>query len=133
MLKHQLAFMSHMRDNSPERSEDANQVILDQRVRLVEMMKTFSKDLNEIEGLLNESDNTVDVSFAQGDKDWITNLFDQLDMNKDGVISRREFEKAARNLQSRQDADIMKVAEMSIKADASMSDQTVSRKTAMHG
>lgn len=133
MLKHQLEFMQHMRDNSPERSQDANQIILDQRVRLVEMMKTFSKDLNEIEGLLNEADNTVEVSFAPGDKDWITNLFDQLDMNKDGVISRREFEKAARTLQSQRDADIMKVAEMSINADASMSDQTVSRQTAMPG
>lgn len=136
MLKHQLEFMSHMRDNAPERSQDANKILLDQRVRLVEMMGTFSKDLNEIEALLNDSDNTVDVSFDPGDKDWITNLFDQLDMNKDGVISRREFEKAikgkegnkgldeaARNLNSDRDVETMlKVAE-----------ESVSRQKMMHG
>jgi hypothetical protein len=100
MLRQQLEFMAHMRDNAPERSTDANRVLLDQRVRLVEAMGSYSKNLQEIEELLNVADHEeVEISFKEADKDWITTLFNQLDVNKDGVISRREFEKAARILE----------------------------------
>merc|ERR1719487_924016 len=56
MLNHQLEFMSTMRDNAPEHSQDAGRILLDQRIRLVEMMNTFKKDLEQIESLMNEAD-----------------------------------------------------------------------------
>jgi LETM1 and EF-hand domain-containing protein 1 len=104
LLNHQLEFMSHMRDNHPEHAQDhgdANRILLDQRVRLVEMMNTFKKDMADIEILTDEAlDASETASLKEGDLDWITNLFNQLDLNKDGVISRREFEKAARKMKT---------------------------------
>jgi LETM1 and EF-hand domain-containing protein 1 len=94
MLKHQLEFMCHMRDNQElvKNDQDSRRILLDQRVRLVEGLSSFKKDLNEIEKLVEEADEkTVDVSFDEGDRDWMSSLFTQLDMNKDGVISRKEF------------------------------------------
>jgi len=94
MLNHQIEFMAHMRDNAPEKNKDAGRILLDQRVRLVEMMRSYSKDLEEIEELLEEADKVTEVKFAEGDLGYISALFDQLDINKDGIISKREFEKA---------------------------------------
>lgn len=99
MLQHQLEFMSHMRDNVPERTRDAERILLDQRVRLVEAMNTFKNDLNEIDNEIENADDSVQVSFDEEHLDWISKLFLRLDMNRDGVISRREFEKAAREME----------------------------------
>jgi len=56
LLSHQLEFLAHMRDNTPSRHQDAGRILLDQRVRLVEMMQSFSKDTAEIEALLGEAE-----------------------------------------------------------------------------
>lgn len=102
MLKNQLEFMSKMRrsvDNADaEHSQGTFRVLLDQRVRLAEMMTSYSKDLDEIETLLNEADSVTQdpnswssPSIREGDEEWTSDLFGQLDINQDGVISRREF------------------------------------------
>lgn len=56
LIDHQLEFMSHMRDNMPQRNQDAGKVLLDQRVRLVEMVNALSRDTEDIEQLLGSAD-----------------------------------------------------------------------------
>jgi len=62
LLDHQIDFLTHMRDNQPNKNQDAGRILLDQRVRLVEMMNTFESDTAAIELLLFKTDDVVDQS-----------------------------------------------------------------------
>jgi len=70
LLSHQLEFMSNMRDNTPTQYQDAGRILLDQKVRLVEMMSSFAKDTEEIEQLLEEADKEYQLDREEdGDTD----------------------------------------------------------------
>lgn len=58
ILDHQLEFLTSMRDNKPTQQKDADSILLDQRVRLMEMIGSFKKDIEAIETF---HDNGVDV------------------------------------------------------------------------
>jgi len=56
LLDHQLKFLGHMRSNEPTHKQDAGKILLDQRVRLMEMMRSFEADTEEIDNLLSNAD-----------------------------------------------------------------------------
>jgi LETM1 and EF-hand domain-containing protein 1 len=56
LLDHQLKFLLTMRDNKPCQNKDADVILLDQRVRVMEMVNTFQKDEEEIEMLLTAAE-----------------------------------------------------------------------------
>jgi len=55
LLEHQLRFLTRMRDNKPTKNKDVDVVLLDQRVRLMEMIGAFEQNVGEIERLLGEA------------------------------------------------------------------------------
>lgn len=54
LLDRQLRFLTGMRDNKPTKQKDADVILLDQRVRLMEMIGAFERSEKEIESLLGE-------------------------------------------------------------------------------
>jgi len=54
LLDQQLRFLTSMRDNKPTKQKDADVILLDQRVRLLEMIGAFERSTGEIERLLGE-------------------------------------------------------------------------------
>lgn len=65
LLNHQLEFMAHMKDNMPKyrsQDQDAGTILLDQRVRLVEMLGSFSKDTDDIEKVMSNAPDTASVA-----------------------------------------------------------------------
>lgn len=52
LLQHQLAGLAHMRGNVPSAEKGAERILLDQRVRVLEMISVFEKDTAEIEKLM---------------------------------------------------------------------------------
>jgi len=56
LLDQQLKFLRIMKDNKPSKQKDADVILLDQQVRLMEMVGAFEKSMQEIENLLSEAD-----------------------------------------------------------------------------
>eukprot|EP00437_Effrenium_voratum_P028654 CAMPEP_0181401582 /NCGR_PEP_ID=MMETSP1110-20121109/2722_1 /TAXON_ID=174948 /ORGANISM="Symbiodinium sp., Strain CCMP421" /LENGTH=663 /DNA_ID=CAMNT_0023523751 /DNA_START=90 /DNA_END=2081 /DNA_ORIENTATION=+ len=53
LLDHQLRFLLAMRDTTPTNYKDADVILLDQRVRLLEMINSFQENAEEIDNLFN--------------------------------------------------------------------------------
>lgn len=67
LLEEQLGFLGGMWNNKPTHLKDANVIMLDQRVRLVEMMGSFNEKMSDIEKLLQDVDaQTSPKQSAQG-------------------------------------------------------------------
>lgn len=60
LLEQQLKFLVSMGNNKPTKHRDADVILLDQRVRLMEMMGSFNVKMEEIEQLLGEDVDTSD-------------------------------------------------------------------------
>lgn len=56
LLDEQLRFLATMRDNRPTQNKDADVILLDQSVRLMEMMRSFERNVQEIESRLSQLD-----------------------------------------------------------------------------
>jgi len=56
MLDQQLKFLRMMKDNRPTKQKDADVILLDQQVRLMEMVGAFENNMEQIEALLSEAD-----------------------------------------------------------------------------
>jgi len=54
LLEQQLRFLIRMRDNKPTKQKDADVIMLDQQVRLMEMVGSFEKTLKDIENLVGD-------------------------------------------------------------------------------
>lgn len=56
LLDKQLRFLVSMKDNKPTQHKDADVILLDQQIRLMEMIKSFEKSTKEIEHLLESGE-----------------------------------------------------------------------------
>lgn len=55
LLDEQLQFLLSMRENKPTQNKDADMILLDQRIRLMEMVGAFEKSYEDIELVLKEA------------------------------------------------------------------------------
>mmetsp|Transcript_61079 Transcript_61079/g.181994 ORF Transcript_61079/g.181994 Transcript_61079/m.181994 type:complete len:502 (-) Transcript_61079:13-1518(-) len=67
LLDNQLRFLTSMRDNKRTKNKDADVILLDQQVRLMEMIGAFEKSVVDIEQLLSEGKTG---NKASGDWPW---------------------------------------------------------------
>lgn len=54
LIDEQLKFLNKMRNNKPNKQRDADVVLLDQRIRLHEIIGTFERNMEEIEAVLGD-------------------------------------------------------------------------------
>mmetsp|Transcript_178626 Transcript_178626/g.572616 ORF Transcript_178626/g.572616 Transcript_178626/m.572616 type:complete len:732 (+) Transcript_178626:120-2315(+) len=66
LLDEQLKFLLSMRQNKPSQNKDADMILLDQRVRLMEMVGAFEKRFEDIEAVLKAVDEPADTAPGSG-------------------------------------------------------------------
>lgn len=83
LLDLQLKFLVRMRDNKPHAQKDADVILLDQRVRLMEMIRSFEQNQEVVEKLMNPQeeeglDDDTDEQKANA-KRWLGQIRELLD------------------------------------------------------
>jgi len=68
LLEQQLRFIASMHDNTPTLHKDPDVILLDQRIRLLEMVGVFKKTMEEIEELMSQADMDSDQNWGDLDK-----------------------------------------------------------------
>lgn len=74
LLDLQLRFMLNMRDNKPTCQKDADVILLDQRVRLLEMINSFESSAEDIQKLSDNHGNDEDEMSEDDDENQKVNL-----------------------------------------------------------
>lgn len=74
LLDNQLKLLCTMRNNTPSTYKDADMILLDQRIRLVEMVNTFSASIKDVEKLLSEAEDADDEGLSKSGVESLDNL-----------------------------------------------------------